>query len=60
MPAGAKPPVILTISEVRRYFRKIIELEFPQLAVLSYQELAENLRIQPIARVSVSKPAQAA
>ena len=52
-PPGARPPVILTIAEIRRYFRKIIELEFPQLSVLSYQELAENLRIQPIARVSV-------
>ncbi len=54
-PPGAKPPVILTTAEVRRYFRKIIELEFPQLSVLSYQELAENLRIQPIARVGLPK-----
>jgi type III secretion protein V len=53
-PPGAKPPVILTTAEVRRYFRKIVELEFPQLSVLSYQELSENLRIQPIARVSVA------
>jgi type III secretion protein V len=60
LPPGAKPPVILTIAEVRRYFRKIIELEFPQLAVLSYQELSENLRIQPIARVTVPSIANAA
>jgi type III secretion protein V len=53
-PPGARPPVILTTAEIRRYFRKIIELEFPQLAVLSYQELAENLRIQPIARVTMA------
>lgn len=52
-PPGAKPPVILTTAEIRRYFRKIIELEFPQLSVLSYQELSENLRIQPIARVNI-------
>ncbi|MBI5299773.1 MAG: type III secretion system export apparatus subunit SctV [Deltaproteobacteria bacterium] len=52
-PPGARPPVILTIAEIRRYFRKIIELEFPQLSVLSYQELSENLRIQPIARVTL-------
>lgn len=52
-PPGAKPPVILTTAEVRRYFRKVIELEFPQLSVLSYQELSENLRIQPIARVTL-------
>lgn len=54
-PPGARPPVILTIAEIRRYFRKIIELEFPQLSVLSYQELSENLRIQPIARVTLPK-----
>lgn len=54
-PPGAKPPVILTTAEVRRYFRKIIELEFPQLSVLSYQELSENLRIQPIARVGLER-----
>ncbi|MBI2083133.1 MAG: type III secretion system export apparatus subunit SctV [Deltaproteobacteria bacterium] len=60
LPPGARPPVILTISEVRRYFRKIIELEFPQLAVLSYQELAESLRIQPIARITLQPAAEAA
>lgn len=58
-PPGARPPVILTTAEVRRYFRKIVELEFPQLAVLSYQELAENLRIQPIARVRIPHAAAA-
>lgn len=52
-PPGARPPVILTTAEIRRYFRKIVELEFPQLSVLSYQELSENLRIQPIARVGI-------
>jgi len=52
-PPGARPPVILTTAEIRRYFRKIIELEFPQLSVVSYQELTENLRIQPIARVNL-------
>ncbi|HCU25504.1 MAG TPA: EscV/YscV/HrcV family type III secretion system export apparatus protein, partial [Deltaproteobacteria bacterium] len=54
-PPGARPPVILTTAEIRRYFRKIIELEFPQLSVLSYQELSENLRIQPIARVALQQ-----
>ncbi|MFH1654866.1 MAG: type III secretion system export apparatus subunit SctV [Pseudomonadota bacterium] len=52
-PPGARPPVILTTAEIRRYFRKIVELEFPQLSVLSYQELSEDLRIQPIARVGL-------
>lgn len=60
MPPAAKPPVILTVAEIRRYFRKIIELEFPQLSVLSYQELSENLRIQPIARIALPAAAAAA
>lgn len=54
-PPGARPPVILTTAEIRRYFRKVIELEFPQLSVLSYQELSENLRIQPISRVNLPR-----
>ncbi len=58
-PPGARPPVILTTADIRRYFRKVIELEFPQLAVLSYQELSENLRIQPIARVAIDSRAAA-
>ncbi len=58
-PPGARPPVILTTAEVRRYFRKIIEVEFQQLSVLSYQELSENLRIQPIARVPLPQSAEA-
>jgi len=57
-PPGARPPVILTTADIRRYFRKIIELEFPQLSVLSYQELSENLRIQPISRISVPRLAE--
>ena len=56
-PPGARPPVILTTAEVRRYFRKIIEIEFQQLSVLSYQELSENLRIQPIARIPLPQSA---
>ncbi len=36
---GAKP-VIITDLEQRRFVRKMVELEFPTLSVLSYQELA--------------------
>jgi len=45
-------PVILTSIETRRLLRKLIEREFPWLAVLSYQELAPELNIQSIARIS--------
>ena len=44
--------VILTTIEVRRLLRKLLEKEFPWLAVLSYQELSPDLNIQPLARIS--------
>lgn len=52
-PSGSKPPVILTNVDIRRYFRKLIELEYPRVAVLSYQELTPEMKIQPIARISL-------
>ena len=48
----ARRPVLLTSMDTRRYLRKIIESEFPDLAVLSYQELTPEITVQPLARVS--------
>lgn len=53
LPPTAQNPVVLTSMEIRRYFRKLVELEFPHLAVLSYQELSPDMNIQPIARISL-------
>jgi hypothetical protein len=39
--------------ELRRFVRKMVELEFPTLSVLSYQELAPELNVQPIGRISM-------
>lgn len=49
----AQPPVIVTDMELRRFVRKMVELEFSNLAVLSYQELTPELNIQPIGRISM-------
>jgi type III secretory pathway component EscV/predicted Zn-dependent protease len=49
---GAKNPAILTISIIRRKVRKLIEADFPDLAVVAYQELSPDMNIQPIARIS--------
>ena len=48
----AATSVLLTTFDVRRVLRKIIERDFPRLAVVSYQELSPDLNIQPIARIS--------
>ena len=54
LPASAQNPVILTSTDARRAFRDLIQIEFPNLAVLSFQELSPDLNIQPIARISLS------
>lgn len=54
LPPTAQQPVIVTDQEIRRFVRRIAELEFRNLAVLSYQELAPELSIQPLARISLA------
>lgn len=53
-PPGGQPPVLLTAIDVRRFVRKLIETEFPDVAVLSYQEIIPEIRIQPLGRVQLS------
>jgi type III secretion protein V len=52
-PTGAAGAVLLTGVEIRRYVRRLIEGEHPGLPVLSFQELAPEAQIRPIARISV-------
>jgi type III secretion protein V len=51
-PHGAQKPVIITDMELRRFVRKMVELEFPTLAVISYQELPPELNVQPVGRIT--------
>jgi type III secretion protein V len=53
-PMGGQPPVLLTAIDVRRFVRKLIEGEFPDMSVVSYQEIVPEIRIQPLGRVQLS------
>ncbi|RMH43362.1 MAG: EscV/YscV/HrcV family type III secretion system export apparatus protein [Deltaproteobacteria bacterium] len=48
----APPPIVLTTMEVRRYVRRLIEIELPDVVVLSFQDLRPDVNIQPVGRVS--------
>ncbi|MBS0622750.1 MAG: type III secretion system export apparatus subunit SctV [Verrucomicrobia bacterium] len=52
-PPGGQPPVMLTAIDVRRFVRKLIEMEFPDIAVVSYQEIVPEIKIQPLGRVQL-------
>lgn len=53
-PPNGQPPVLLTAIDIRRFARKLIEGEFPDLSVVSYQEIVPEIRIQPLGRVQLS------
>ncbi|WP_299729771.1 type III secretion system export apparatus subunit SctV [uncultured Endozoicomonas sp.] len=46
-------PVLITSMDIRRYVRKLLELEIYDLAVLSHQELTEEITVQPLGRISL-------
>ena len=52
-PDGPSRAVLLTGAEIRRYVRRLVETDLPGIAVLSFQELAPEAQIRPIARISV-------
>ena len=53
-PPGGQPPVLLTAIDVRRFARKLIEGEFPDVPVVSFQEIVPEIRIQPLGRVQLN------
>ena len=50
--SNGSPCSLITAMDVRRYLRRMIETELPELPVLSYQELANDITLQPVARVT--------
>lgn len=44
---------LLTGNDLRPHLRRLIAAQFPTLAVVSYQELAPTLSIQPLSRISL-------
>ncbi len=50
---AGEPAVLLASMETRRFVRKLLEVELPSVTVLSYQELAPDLEIRPVARLEL-------
>jgi type III secretion protein V len=50
---GTPDFVLLTSAEIRRHVRRLLEGAHPDLAVLSYQELAPEAEVRPLGRISI-------
>jgi len=49
-----QPPVLLTQPDIRRFVRKLVEIDLAELKVISYAELLPEVVIKPVDRASVS------
>ncbi len=50
---AAHKPVLLTSMDIRRYMKKLIESEIHDLPVLSHQEMAPDINLQPLGRIAI-------
>ena len=48
-------PVVVTAPIVRFYFKKVTSQVIPDLIVLSYNEIDENVEIQSVGMVSINE-----
>lgn len=46
-------PVLVVAMDIRRYVRKLIESDLYELPVLSYQDLTQEITVQPLEQISV-------
>ena len=47
-------PVIVTTADIRCHVRGLLQGEFPELAVLSYQEIDPDVKLQTLGRITIS------
>ena len=53
-PLGADHPPLLTQSDIRRFVRKLVEIELPELRVVSYAELLPEVLVKPTAKATLA------
>ncbi len=52
---AARVPVLVTQSDTRRFLRKLVEIDHPRVAVLSYQEIDPALALRPVGEIAVGR-----
>ena len=51
--ASSQKPVLVCAMDIRRYVRKLIENELFELPVLSYQDLTQEITVQPLDQIGI-------
>jgi type III secretion protein V len=55
LPPEAGPPIVLTQPEIRRHLWRLLDLDVPDVRVVSYRELDPGVRIEPVGKIAVGK-----
>jgi type III secretion protein V len=48
------PPVLLTQPDIRRFVRKLVESELPNLTVVSFAELHPEVSLRPLGKAQLA------
>jgi type III secretion protein V len=56
LPSTAQRPVILTDGDIRRFVKRLFDHKFPDIQVLSYDQLAQQITAFPLATISLAAP----
>ncbi len=54
LPPGAQRPVIVTDGDIRRFVKRMLDFALPDITVLSYDQLAPQINLQPLGMISPS------
>jgi type III secretion protein V len=58
LPRTAQRPVILTDGDIRRFVKRVLGYHFPDLGVISYDQLTPHINVQPLNSISLLRPEQ--
>jgi type III secretion protein V len=53
-PLGEPRPPVLTQPDIRRFVRKLLEVDLPDVKVVSYAELLPEIAVKPLAKANLS------
>ena len=53
-PLGESLPPVLTQPDIRRFVKKLLEIDYPELRVVSYAELLPEIAVKPVATARVT------
>ena len=56
LPVTAQDPVILTDAEIRRFVKKLLDFQFPQISVISYDQLTSEISVHPLGSIAWVPP----